>query len=298
MIRHKVERNHLSSRLANDCATSRAMNLQPAARYAPHLPQRSPTFPPPNELRRSPSATSINSDAHLASSSMPGHSLLSADYPQHSSSSSLTASAHLNRSPVTQEHQQWSPSSHSDDTHTRSNHIQYYTNQQQQQQQQHQLSPVPTSVCGECSNNVTGQFVRALGAVFHKDCFRCKARPSLPFAHNYPSLALRITRELLAARQTPHSHSYISNGELPHSITILLCLPPIHTSFRETPDLCSRSSIPNLSITGIPLSHQAPAPLMHFDLFQIEANRPSYHSIPPLPSWFLCTTVADYPVSS
>lgn len=166
------------------------MNSQPGGRYGTQLPQRSSTLATPSELRRSPSSTSINGDAHLDSRSMPGHSTSPADLSLLSLSSSFTASAQFNRFAHPQEQQQRSTSSHSDDTHTRSNHNQYSSHQYLQQQQQ-QLSPVSVSVCAECSSNVTGQFVRALGVVFHKDCFRCKVCPYHLFCHSRRSPVLR-----------------------------------------------------------------------------------------------------------
>ena len=168
------------------------MSSQSGARYGTQLPQRSSTLATPGELHRSPSSTSINGDAHLDSRSMPGHSSSPNDYSQLSPSSSLAASVQFNRFAYSQEQQQRSTSSASDDTHTRSNHNQYPSHQyQQQQQQQQQLSPVSVSVCAECSNNVTGQFVRALGVVFHKDCFRCKVCPCRPSCHSHPPPVLR-----------------------------------------------------------------------------------------------------------
>ncbi len=168
------------------------MNSQPGARYGTQLPQRSSTLASPSELHRSPSSTSINGDAHLDSRSMPGHSSSPTDYSQLSPSSSLAASVQFNRFAYPQEQQQWSTSSHSDDTHTRSNHNQYSSHQHlQQQQQQQPLSPASVSVCAKCSNNVTGQFVRALGVVFHKDCFRCKVCPCHPPCHSRRPPVLR-----------------------------------------------------------------------------------------------------------
>ena len=156
------------------------MNSQSGRCYDAQLPQRSPTLASPSELRRSPSSTSINGDAYLDSrDSMP---------------------------------------SHSDDTHTRSNHNQYSSHQdlqQQPQQPQQPQSPVALSVCAECSNNVTGQFVRALGVVFHKDCFRCKVCPYRLFCHSWGSPAPWKCCETLAAKYPPNSryHNYISNVE-------------------------------------------------------------------------------------
>ena len=170
---NKVGRNHRTPVDWPTTVTTPAMSSQPGGRYGTQLPQRSSTLASPSELRRSPSATSINSDAHVDSRSMPGHSSSSAGHSHLSPQSSLAASAQFNWS------QQWSTSSYSDDTHTHSNHNQYPIHQYSQQQQQQQQSPVSGSVCAECGNNVTGQFVRALGAVFHKDCFRCKACPYL-----------------------------------------------------------------------------------------------------------------------
>lgn len=34
----------------------------------------------------------------------------------------------------------------------------------------------PTQLCAKCNQPMTGQFVRALGTVFHLDCFRCQVR--------------------------------------------------------------------------------------------------------------------------
>jgi len=172
-LSNKVGRNHRAPAPVDCHNTSPAMSSQPGGRYGTQLPQRSSTHPSPSELHRSPSTTSITSNAHLDSRSMPGHSSSLADHSQLSPSSSLAAPAQFNRYAYSQE-QQRSTSSHSDDTHTRSNHNQYSSHQYQQQQQQQQQSPVPLAVCAKCSNNVTGQFVRALGVVFHKDCFRCK----------------------------------------------------------------------------------------------------------------------------
>ena len=177
------------------------MNSQPGGRYGTQLPQRSSTLASPSELRRSPSGTSINGDAHLDSRSMPGHSSSLADYSKSLPESLLAASAQFNRSAYSQEQQhQRSTPSHSDDTPARSNHSQYSNHQQQQQQQQQQLSPVSGSVCAGCGNNVTGQFVRALGVVFHKDCFRCKVWLCLFFGYSRGSSALRCTCETLAAK--------------------------------------------------------------------------------------------------
>lgn len=51
----------------------------------------------------------------------------------------------------------------------------------EQSQQQQQQPPAPASshrrtsqLCAKCNSPMTGQFVRALGTVFHLDCFRCQ----------------------------------------------------------------------------------------------------------------------------
>ena len=55
--------------------------------------------------------------------------------------------------------------------------------------------------CAKCSQPMTGQFVRALGAVFHLDCFRCQVRKH--GRRSYSSLCSRrddrriVTRSLL-----------------------------------------------------------------------------------------------------
>jgi len=254
------------------------MDSQPGGRYGTQLPQRSSTLASPSELRRSPSATSINSDAHLDSHSIPGHSSSLADHSQPLSESSLAAPTQFNRSGYSQEQRQRSTSSRSDDTHTRSNHNQYSNYQYLQQQQQQQQSLVPVSVCAECGNNVTGQFVRALGVVFHKDCFRCKVCSSTFFYRSRGCPALRITCETLATKYPPCSHSYISDKGGAHQPLIdhALFYPEsprfsMHPSSHKTPlDLRSRKCIPNSSITWVyPLTPQVPTALIHFDLFQI-----------------------------
>lgn len=62
----------------------------------------------------------------------------------------------------------------------------------------YEMPPLPTSsisstvngapqstgtVCAACGSTVTGQFVRALGVVFHKACFTCNACSLLSFIH-------------------------------------------------------------------------------------------------------------------
>lgn len=42
-----------------------------------------------------------------------------------------------------------------------------------------QLQSQSQAVCAKCSNAVTGQFVRALGVVFHRACFTCKVSAAL-----------------------------------------------------------------------------------------------------------------------
>lgn len=43
----------------------------------------------------------------------------------------------------------------------------------------HTKSPASTPrVCQKCGEHLTGQFVRALGATFHLECFRCEVRTS------------------------------------------------------------------------------------------------------------------------
>ena len=217
------------------------MDSQPGGRYGTQLPHRSSTLASPSELRRSPSSTSINTDARLDLRSMPGYSSSLADHSQPLSESTLVAPTQFNRSGYSQE--QWSTSSRSDDTHTRSNPNQYSNHQYLQQHQQQQLSPVSVSVCAACGNNMTGQFVRALGVVFHKDCFRCKVCPCPFFYHSCGPPALPITCETLATKYPPCSHSYISIREGIHQASIdhvfLYPEPPrfsTHISSHKTQD--------------------------------------------------------------
>lgn len=52
-------------------------------------------------------------------------------------------------------------------------------------------SPVTPAPCSACHQPMSGQFVRALGTVFHLDCFRCRVRVDYPFFLD-PSLILYV----------------------------------------------------------------------------------------------------------
>lgn len=45
-----------------------------------------------------------------------------------------------------------------------------------------------SQTCAKCDLPMTGQFVRALGAAFHLDCFRCQVRPSIRFLSPNPEM--------------------------------------------------------------------------------------------------------------
>jgi hypothetical protein len=49
------------------------------------------------------------------------------------------------------------------------------------------------NICGKCGVVLAGQFVRALGDVFHLDCFTCKVTPKKPWiTTNHPHICFRI----------------------------------------------------------------------------------------------------------
>lgn len=105
-----------------------------------------------------------------------------------SSTSASSSSAQQNQQQQPQQHQRSSDSSRtqggtsSSMTNTRGKSGSDNGNQQQQQPTNHKRT---SQLCAKCNQPMTGQFVRALGTVFHLDCFRCQV--SLPLFLLFPT---------------------------------------------------------------------------------------------------------------
>ncbi|KAG8789321.1 hypothetical protein FRC20_006352 [Serendipita sp. 405] len=48
---------------------------------------------------------------------------------------------------------------------------------------------IASQACERCHSPITGQYVRAMGTVYHVDCFRCIIQSKYPFARYAMALA-------------------------------------------------------------------------------------------------------------